>query len=81
MPLYEFACDDCGKAFEKLYRSMGGRRRPACPHCDSRNVHKKFSTFAAGGGPGKGTGGRPGKGTGGASCATCTSGTCSTCGG
>jgi putative FmdB family regulatory protein len=74
MPIYEFACDDCGKEFEKLFRSTSVRKPPTCPHCDSRNVHKKFSTFAT-------AGGEPGKGRGGAtSCATCSSGSCATCG-
>jgi len=74
MPIYEFACDACGKEFEKLFRSMTARRPPVCPHCDSRKVHKKFSTFAAAGGDA-----RKGRG-GGASCATCSSGSCATCG-
>jgi len=74
MPLYEFACDDCGTEFEKLFRSMTARRPPTCPGCNSRNVHKKFSTFATGGG-------EPGKGRGSTSCATCSSGSCATCGG
>jgi len=73
VPLYEFACDACGKAFEELFRSATERRRPTCPHCKSRNVHKLFSTFAtAGGDPSKGSGG-------GGGCATCASGSCATC--
>jgi len=74
MPIYEFTCDACGKDFEKLFRSMTARRPPVCPHCASRNVHKKFSSFAAAGGDAR-------KGRGGAaSCATCSSGSCATCG-
>jgi len=74
MPIYEFVCDDCGREFEKLFRSMTEHRPPRCPHCNSRRVHKKFSTFAT-------AGGEPGKGQGGArSCATCDSGFCTTCG-
>ncbi|MGB2615489.1 MAG: zinc ribbon domain-containing protein [Phycisphaerae bacterium] len=86
MPLYEFHCDACGKAFEELFRSMSERRRPACPKCGSRNVHKKFSTFALGGterGPASPFGlrrGKQGAGAGGG-CATCSSGSCATCGG
>ena len=73
MPLYEFACDDCGRKFEELFRSMTERRRPHCPKCKSGNVHKLFSTFSpAGGDPGKGRGGGDG-------CATCHSGSCATC--
>jgi len=73
MPLYEFSCDDCGKRFEVLFRSMTGRRRPQCAHCHSRNVRKQFSTFAMSGTtPGRGRGG-------GGGCATCHSGSCATC--
>ena len=73
MPVYEFACDACGKGFEELFRSMTERRRMKCPHCQSRNVHKVFSTFAT-------AGGEASKGSGGDGCATCTSGSCATCG-
>jgi len=73
VPLYEFACDACGKGFEELFRSMTERRRITCPHCHSRNVHKLFSTFAA-------AGGDAGKGSGGGGCATCTATSCATCG-
>jgi putative FmdB family regulatory protein len=73
MPLYEFACDACGKRFEELFRSMTERRRPRCPHCESGNVHKMFSTFATSGGDsGKGRGSSGG-------CATCRSGSCASC--
>ena len=71
MPLYEFACDACGKGFEELFRSMTERRRPKCPHCKSGNVHKVFSTFAA-------AGGEASKGTAGGGCATCPAGSCAT---
>ncbi len=76
MPLYEFACDHCGKKFEELFRSMTDRRRPRCPKCRSGNVHKCFSTFsAAGGSTGKGRGG----GGGGGGCASCHGRSCATC--
>ena len=75
MPLYEFACDACGKAFEELFRSRKEKRRPKCPHCGSRNVHKKFSSFAmSGASRGKGGGSSSG-------CATCTASSCATCDG
>jgi putative FmdB family regulatory protein len=73
MPLYEFQCDACGKGFEELFRSMTERRRPGCPTCGSRNVHKKFSTFAT-------AGTERGKGASGGGCATCTASSCATCG-
>ena len=73
MPLYEFACDACGKEFEELFRSVTERRRPKCPHCKSGNVHKVFSTFAL-------AGGEASEGGGGSGCATCTASSCATCG-
>ena len=75
MPLYEFACDACGKPFEEFFRSMTERRRPRCPHCGSRNVHKKFTACAAAGGDRS-----KGRGASGGGCATCTASTCATCG-
>lgn len=77
MPIYEFACNACGAEFELLFRSMSERQRPRCTACDSRDVRKRFSTFAMGGverrrGSGDGGGG---------GCATCAGGSCATCGG
>ena len=73
MPLYEFACNACGKEFEELFRSMTERRTMRCPGCASRDVRKRFSTFAtAGGDPSKGR-------DAGGGCATCASGSCATC--
>lgn len=45
MPIYEFTCDDCGQEFEQLIASMGDKA--PCPNCESKNVSRKFSTFAA----------------------------------
>jgi putative FmdB family regulatory protein len=73
MPLYEFSCNACGREFEELFRSMTERRTMQCPKCKSRDVRKRFSTFAM-------SGGDPGKGRGsGGGCATCSSGSCATC--
>lgn len=47
MPLFEFACPDCGKDFEELVGSSDGVERIRCPDCDSRKVVRKFSTFSA----------------------------------
>ena len=71
MPIYEFQCNDCGTDFEELYRSMNERRRPHCAECDSRNVHKKFSTFA--------TGGSSGDGDSDGGCGTCSRSSCAGC--
>ncbi|MGE3177037.1 MAG: zinc ribbon domain-containing protein [Vicinamibacterales bacterium] len=43
MPLYEYACRDCGKAFEFLTRAG---QEPACPACASRSLDKRSSVFA-----------------------------------
>ncbi len=44
MPIYEFICEECEHAFEKLVPSS--RARIHCPRCESRKVTKQFSTFA-----------------------------------
>jgi putative FmdB family regulatory protein len=44
MPIYEYTCEVCGHAFEKLVSSS--RRHVECPQCESRRVTKQFSTFA-----------------------------------
>lgn len=49
MPLYEFECADCGKSFELLVRTTRWQGS-TCPHCGSKQLTKKFSTFVAQGG-------------------------------
>jgi putative FmdB family regulatory protein len=43
MPIYEYACLDCGREFEALVRS---HTVPECPHCHSIQLEKKLSVFA-----------------------------------
>jgi putative FmdB family regulatory protein len=43
MPIYEYACHDCGKQFETLVRSG---TVPACPACGSVELEKQLSVFA-----------------------------------
>ena len=43
MPIYEYACEACGREFEKLVRSG---ETPACPQCESTRLHKRLSVFA-----------------------------------
>ena len=43
MPIYEYACQDCGREFEMLVRSD---TRPACPQCHSEQLDKQLSVFA-----------------------------------
>ena len=43
MPIYEYACNGCGHAFETLVRSGS---TPDCPECHSTDLAKKLSVFA-----------------------------------
>ncbi len=43
MPIYEYACQDCGREFETLVR---GGQAPVCPACQSTALAKKLSVFA-----------------------------------
>lgn len=43
MPIFEYACQDCGRRFEALVRSD---TRPECPGCRSRKLDKQLSVFA-----------------------------------
>ncbi|MBP7413583.1 MAG: zinc ribbon domain-containing protein [Simplicispira sp.] len=43
MPIYEYACHDCGHAFEALVRSS---TVPECPACHSQHLEKQLSVFA-----------------------------------
>ena len=45
MPIYEYACQDCGNAFELLVRSD---THLACPSCQSTQLEKQLSVFATG---------------------------------
>ncbi len=45
MPIYEYRCDDCGHAFEKLVPSH--RSKPDCPECGSKQLQRLYSSFAA----------------------------------
>jgi putative FmdB family regulatory protein len=48
MPVYEYACDQCGKRFELFVRSVSASSSPVCPHCGSLDVHKAISLFGVG---------------------------------
>lgn len=43
MPIFEYACTDCGREFEALVRSD---TVPECPACHSTHLHKQLSVFA-----------------------------------
>jgi putative FmdB family regulatory protein len=43
MPIFEYACQSCGHAFELLVR---GDTHLACPSCQSEQLDKQLSVFA-----------------------------------
>jgi putative FmdB family regulatory protein len=43
MPLYEFACLDCGKRFEALVRTS---TLPTCPDCEGHKLERLLSMFS-----------------------------------
>ena len=45
MPIYEYQCQECGKEFEKLVRSISSTPEVECPHCGAKKVKKAFSLF------------------------------------
>ena len=48
MPIYEFRCDSCGKASSFFTRSINAAFDPTCNHCQSRDIHRRMSSFAKG---------------------------------
>ncbi len=47
MPIYVYRCESCGRAFEKLVRSMSGAASVTCPTCGSDRVARRPAAFAA----------------------------------
>lgn len=45
MPIYEFACQDCGHEFEKI-QSFSDSSTPECPNCQGRHVQRRLSAPA-----------------------------------
>ena len=43
MPIYEYACSDCGHKFEALVRTG---TVPECPDCHSKELERLLSVFA-----------------------------------
>ena len=47
MPIFEYLCKDCGRAFETIVPRYDS---PAdCIHCNSENIEKQLSVFAVAG--------------------------------
>lgn len=49
MPAYEYDCKDCKKEFTVYltFKDYDAKTKIRCPHCQSDNVHRKFSAFFA----------------------------------
>ena len=80
MPMFEYRCLDCGEEFEELVRSVD--EQVECEACDSENIQRKMSTFAAhtttrtlGSLPP----GAMAAGGGGSKCSGCSGGDCASC--
>ena len=48
MPVFEFTCDQCGKRFDKLFRTVSGEPQAICPACGSKKTHRALSLVNAG---------------------------------
>lgn len=78
MPIYEYACDKCGKEFEEL---VFDDSLPACPHCGSAQTRKLMSCCCVHGASSSGDGESCATGGGsGGGCAGCSGGNCAGCG-
>jgi len=45
MPIFEYACSNCGHVFEKIVLTRT-QEAPECPQCGWKQVEQKFSVFA-----------------------------------
>jgi len=50
MPIFEYACQACGREFEAFVTTT---RKPACPGCDGEKLEKRLSSpgFVGAGAP------------------------------
>lgn len=62
MPIYEYACQGCGKVFEELIIRRADEAELACPACGKREVSRQMSRPAAAPSSGGGGGGGGGFG-------------------
>lgn len=76
MPLYEYACDKCGKNFEEL---VFGDEAVSCPHCGSAQAHRLLSACARRPRGGSADFASAPVGSGGG-CGSCMGGNCASCG-
>lgn len=68
MPIYEYACPNCGKTFEMLRPILEADERAVCPNCRSDKGKRVVSNFFS---PGISAG---------SGCAGCAGGSCQSCG-
>lgn len=47
MPIYEFYCKECNTIFKFFSRTINTTKIPVCPKCNSAEMEKAMSTFAA----------------------------------
>jgi len=47
MPIFEYICKDCGRAFERIVLRHDSETE--CIHCNSENIEKQLSVFAVSG--------------------------------
>ena len=66
MPVYEYVCRQCERAFERYVRTFN--EVVSCPHCAGGEVDKQLSTFAMAGSSSPGGGGGACCGRGGCGC-------------
>ena len=50
MPMYQYACEECGQEFEKRLRMSQSGETQDCPNCGSIETRKRIGAFAVGGG-------------------------------
>ncbi|MFH0902495.1 MAG: zinc ribbon domain-containing protein [Pseudomonadota bacterium] len=72
MPIYEYACQACGRSFEELIRGKADEEELCCPSCKGKDLVRELSVFGVQGNVSKPI-------TGGSSCGGCSGGSCSSC--
>ncbi len=46
MPVFEYQCTDCQKAYDIFFKTREDASAVECPSCHSKNHRKKLSSFA-----------------------------------
>ena len=53
MPIYTYACKDCGEKFDLLIGMTSEKTELKCKKCNSKNIQKTLSLFSVGNRGGK----------------------------